>query len=129
MTKLARAFAHEEGFGRPGKIPTIRHNPGDLRHSPHSQHPGGPAHKDDIGTIDTDEHGWQDLHRQLGIFAVMGLTIRQAVNIYLGVPRDATEAQLAAAPDRNNVLVYLAGVCHTMALSPETLVSNALMAV
>jgi len=61
MTKLATLIAKMEGYGKPGAIPTVRNNPGDLRHSPHSEHPGGPAHKDDIGTIDTPEHGWEDL--------------------------------------------------------------------
>ena len=79
MTKLAQIIAREEGFGIPGKIPTIRHNPGDLRHSPHSKHPGGPSHKDDIGTIDTNTDGWADLERQLVIFANEGMTLRSMI--------------------------------------------------
>lgn len=79
MTTLARLIAKEEGFGRAGVLPTVRHNPGDLRHSPHSQHPGGAKHRDDIGTIDTDAHGWEDLERQLLLDAARGLTLRQAI--------------------------------------------------
>lgn len=59
-----------------GTLPSLRHNPGDLRHSPHSQHPGQP---DDIGTIDTDEHGWADLERQLQLMAARGLTLRECI--------------------------------------------------
>lgn len=76
-TRLAQLIAREEGFGRAGVLPTIRRNPGDLRHSPHSSHSGiGP---DDIGIIDTVEHGWEDLERQLLLYAGRGLTLRQAI--------------------------------------------------
>jgi len=76
MTRLAFLIAREEGFFRSGTIPAIRHNPGDLRHSPHSQHPGNP---NDIGTIDTDTDGWADLERQLLLDAQRGLTLQQAI--------------------------------------------------
>ena len=79
MTRLAQLIAREEGFFKSGTIPAIRHNPGDLRHSPHSQHPGGPAHANDIGTIDTDADGWADLERQLLLDAQRGLTLQQAI--------------------------------------------------
>lgn len=79
MTRLAQLIAREEGFFKSGTIPAIRHNPGDLRHSPHSQHPGGPAHTNDIGTIDTDADGWADLERQLLLDAQRGLTLQQAI--------------------------------------------------
>lgn len=79
MTKLAQLIAKEEGFFRSGTLPAVRHNPGDLRHSPHSQHPGGLAHKDDIGTIGTDADGWADLDRQLHIFADLKLTLAEAI--------------------------------------------------
>ena len=114
MTKLAYLISKQEGFGIPGAIPTTHHNPGDLRHSPHSQHPGGPAHANDIGTIDTDEHGWQDLERQLQIYAAEGLTLRQTINLY------------APEEDHNNTSAYLDFVCKGLGMPPETLVSDAL---
>ena len=76
MTKLAVLIAREEGFFRSGTLPQRQNNPGDLRHSPHSQHPGDP---NAIGAIDTPEHGWGDLERQLQIDAGRGLTLRQAI--------------------------------------------------
>ncbi len=79
MTLLARLIAKEEGFGRAGVLPTVRHNPGDLRHSTHSQHPGGMDHGDDIGTIGNDVDGWADLERQLQLDAGRGLTLEQAI--------------------------------------------------
>lgn len=124
MTKLAKLISIEEGFGLRGAIPTTRHNPGDLRHSPHSQHPGGPSHADDIGTIDTDEHGWADLERQLQIFADQGLTLRQMVNVYLGLPANPPAG--AIAPDNNNVEVYLRGITDGLGLPAWTLVKDAL---
>lgn len=126
MTLFAKAIGIQEGFGIPGKIPTIRHNRGDLRHGPHMHHPGGPGHANDVGTADTVEEGDADLERQLQIFAAEQLTIRQAIYVYLGVPKDATAEQVAAAPDHNNVGIYLAGVCKTLGLQPEALVSEAL---
>jgi hypothetical protein len=114
MTKLAQIIAREEGFGIPGKIPTMRHNPGDLRHSPHSEHPGGPAHKDDIGTIDTNTDGWADLERQLVIFANEGMTLRSMIfDVY-------------APPSENNSQAYLDFICAGLGLGPETPVSEAL---
>lgn len=124
MTLLAKLIARQEGFGIPGAIPTVRHNPGDLRHGPHCQHPGGPAHANDVGTIDTDEHGWSDLERQLQIYAEEGLTLRQMVNIYCGLPKDPGPG--AVAPDGNNVTAYLGGICGGLLMSPETLVKDAL---
>ena len=76
MTKLALLISQQEGFGKPDAIPTLRHNPGDLRHSPNSSHPDGP---NDIGTIPSDELGWADLDRQLWLYAKRGLTLRQAI--------------------------------------------------
>ena len=62
MTKLAQLIAREEGFFRSGTLPARNNNPGDLRHSPHSQHPGEP---NAIGVIDSVADGWADLDRQL----------------------------------------------------------------
>lgn len=76
-TRLAQLIAKEEGFGRAGVLPTVRHNPGDLRHSPHSSHSG--IGNDDIGIIDTDEHGWEDLERQLLLYAARGYTLEKAI--------------------------------------------------
>lgn len=91
MTKLAKLISKQEGFGRAGTIPTLRNNPGDLRHSPNSQHPGDP---NAIGTIDTLEHGWEDLERQLRLYAARGLTLRQCIEQY-------------APPSENNTSAYL----------------------
>lgn len=111
MTKLAELIAKMEGFGIPGAIPTTHRNPGDLRHSPHSQHPGG---KDDVGTIDTDEHGWSDLERQLQIYADEGLTLRQMVHLY------------APGSDGNHPDSYLSFVCNGLKLAPDNRVKEAL---
>jgi len=98
MTRLAQLIAKEEGFFKTGTIPQIRRNPGDLRHSNHSQHPGGAGHENDIGTIDTDEHGWEDLERQLRLYADRGLTLREAIHTF------------APAADGNNPEKYLADI-------------------
>lgn len=109
MTHLAQLIAKEEGFGIPGTIPAIRHNPGDLRHSPHSQHPGGP---DDIGTIDTAADGWADLERQLRLYAHRGMTLRQAIYEF-------------APPNENDSARYLRNVLEGFggAVTADTLMS------
>ena len=106
MTKLAALIAQMEGFGKPGVVPTLRHNPGDLRHSPHSQHPDL-RKPEDIGTIDTDAHGWQDLERQLQLYAARGMTLRQAVWQF-------------APPNENNTAHYLDFVCKGLGMGPDS---------
>jgi hypothetical protein len=51
MTRLAKLIATEEGFFTSGSLPQRNRNPGDLRHSPHPQHPGD---ANAIGVIDSD---------------------------------------------------------------------------
>ena len=111
-TRAAQLFAHSEGFGIPGAIPTIRHNPGDLRHAPHTSHVGiGP---NDIGIEPNDDAGWADLERQLQLFADRGMTIREAVYVY------------APPGDNNPTEAYLNTICTRLGLGPETPMSIAL---
>lgn len=110
MTKLARLIATEEGFFKAGSLPARNHNPGDLRHSPHSQHPGDP---EAIGVIDTEAHGWEDLERQLQLDAQRGYTIQKLVYTY-------------APPSENNTQQYLDFICTGLLCSPLTSVSDAL---
>jgi hypothetical protein len=111
MSKLAQLIAKEEGYGIPGAIPTIRDNPGDLRHSPHSFHTADAP--DAIGKIDTDADGWADLERQLKLFAERGLTLEQAIYEF-------------APPSENDSAQYLAYVCNGLGLDSSVLVSQAL---
>lgn len=110
-TKLAQLVAKMEGFGKPGAVPTRLNNPGDLRHSPHSQHP--PGHPDAIGQIDTAEHGWADLERQLRLFADRGMTLRDMVESY-------------APPAENDTATYLAFICRELPADPDSSVAAAL---
>jgi hypothetical protein len=112
-TRLAQLIAEQEGFGRPGTIPTTDNNPGDLRHSPHSSHAAEDPNA--IGKIDTVEDGWADLERQLELDAARGLTLEQT--IYLWAP----------ASDGNDPAAYLQFVCAGLGLPPETPLSQALL--
>jgi len=96
MTRLAQLIAKQEGFPVPGTIPAVRHNPGDLRHSPHSQHPAGDPNC--IGYIDTDQDGWLDLEHQLQLYAERGFTLQQTI------------FEWAPASDGNDPGGYLANV-------------------
>lgn len=113
MSKLAVAIAHEEGFYIPGSVPNRDHNPGDLRHSPHSFHTADKP--DAIGVIDNDSDGWNDLNRQLQIYAERGMTIQAMVYEY-------------APESENDSAAYLAYVCAYCNCSPQDLVSTVLSA-
>lgn len=110
MSKLAELISKMEGFGIPGTVPTRDHNPGDLRHSPHSEHPGDP---NGIGVIDNDADGWADLERQLQLFAQRGLTLAQAIYTF-------------APPNENNTEDYLKFVCQDLGCTADTPVAQAL---
>jgi hypothetical protein len=104
INDLMRAIAQEEGFGIPGTIPTTHHNPGDLRHSPHSFHLASAP--DAIGQIDDDADGWEDLEDQLERYVGRGYTLRQAVYEY-------------APPSENNTAQYLSFVLGRLSLKPD----------
>lgn len=112
MTRLAELISNEEGFGIPGAVPTRDHNPGDLRHSPHSSHAGEGSN--DIGEIDNDADGWADLERQLQLYAERGLTLRQVIGEY-------------APPEENNTDRYLSYICQGLGgVDPDIPVAQAL---
>lgn len=112
MTRLAHLIAQEEGFYVPGSLPNRNHNPGDLRHSPHSSHT--PDAPDAVGTIDSDVDGWADLERQLDLDAKRNLTLRDLVYKY-------------APPNENNTGKYLADLCKGLGGIPsDTFVYDAL---
>lgn len=111
-SRLAEVIARNEGFGYPGAIPTRQHNPGDLRHSPHSSHPVDAPNA--IGTIDSDSDGWSDLERQLAIYAARGLTLRELAYTY------------APPGDGNPTEAYLASICTALHLPESALVADAL---
>jgi hypothetical protein len=131
--KIARLIAIEEGFYIPGTLPNRNHNPGDLRHSPHSFHSKDAP--DAIGQIDSDEDGWEDLIEELDFYASLrpgdprnrpapGLTVAQAVFEY-------------APPNENNSAGYLSfvlnGAPHEgisgLGCSSDTLLADALQIV
>lgn len=61
IKRFARAIASAEGFGLSGAIPTIAHNPGDLKP------PGwdGPTLGSGIAVFNDDASGWNALYKQL----------------------------------------------------------------
>lgn len=110
-SRLAELIAKEEGYGIPGTIPTVRNNPGDLRHSPHSKH--SPEAPNAIGQIDNPADGWSDLERQLQLFAERGLTLGEMVAKY-------------APPSKNNTARYLTYICEGLGLPATATVAEAL---
>ena len=111
MSRLAELISKMEGYGIPGAIPTIRHNPGDLRHAPHASHEGEGSN--DIGIEDSDADGWADLERQLQLFANRQMTLRAAIYAF-------------APPNENNTEDYLDFICQELGVSASTPVAEAL---
>jgi hypothetical protein len=111
IPRIAELIAREEGYGIPGALPTRNDNPGDLRHSAHSFH--SPDAPDAIGEIDTPTDGWNDLVRQLDLYAGRGLTVAQAIYEW-------------APPNENNTPAYLSYIVNGLGVSSDTLLSSAL---
>jgi hypothetical protein len=64
IQSFAQAIAKAEGFGIPGAIPTMAHNPGDL------VVPGWTGAKlgsEGISVFGSDDEGWQRLYHQLNL--------------------------------------------------------------
>ncbi len=112
MSKLAHLIAQEEGFYVPGSVPNRYDNPGDLRHSPHADHPGDP---DGIGVIDSVADGWADLERQLQLYAQRGLTLREAIY------------EFAPPEDGNDTEQYLNFVSTGLGCDPDISMTQALL--
>jgi hypothetical protein len=115
VQRFAEAIAKAEGFGVPGKIPTVRNNPGNLKI------PGRPTGgvNPDITTFATPEEGWEALRKQIRLIASgdsrfynVNMTLLEMaqiwvgeagfrnwsrnVSIALGMPESATIAQVLA---------------------------------
>lgn len=121
MTRLAQLIAQQEGFFIAGSVPQRRNNPGDLRHGNHCQHStaatlvldpvtGLPINPNDIGLIDTIEHGWQDLERQLMLIAGRLISVDPITHEPVSPPRKSTLSDCVyiwAPPTENNSSAYL----------------------
>lgn len=90
IQEFAQAIAHAEGFGVPGAVPTIFHNPGDL--GPGDTGIAGSAHGGSVvSQLPDDATGWAMLYRKVGnIFAgksnvySTSMTIREVAQRYAG---------------------------------------------
>lgn len=81
IKRIAEAIAKAEGFGVPGAIPTVRHNPGNIR-SLVAPYP--------VATYPTDAAGWDALYKQVARMVAgsalypAGWTIEQVAKRYTG---------------------------------------------
>lgn len=111
-------MARQEGWGIVGAIPTVRNNPLDLRHSPHSTHAG--IGEDDVGIVDTIEHGWEDAERQLQLWGQRGLTIQQAIETQTGWDSRTGDV------DGNDTPAYIAAITSGLGMAAAVSVARAL---
>jgi len=107
-TRLAQLIGCEEGFGRPGTKPTRDHNPGDLEHAPHIY-----AWDGKIGIEPDDQAGWEDLERQLQLYAARGMTLETMVPVY-------------APPNENDAAAYLQFLCDGLPATPDATIAEVL---
>ncbi len=108
-TKLAKAFATQEGFFLKGSLPQRNHNPGDLEHAPGESHDGTGI----VGKFTDDADGWAALERQLQIDAQRGWTLDQLVHVY-------------APPPENNPGAYINSICQQLGCLISISVADAL---
>lgn len=111
MSRLAELIAREEGFFVPGSLPQRDNNPGDLRHAPNASHAGESANA--IGIEPSAQTGWDDLERQLKLYASRGMTLAELVEVY-------------APPSENDTERYLNFLCIGLGVPSTTTVAQAL---
>lgn len=80
IRRIAEAIAVAEGYGKPGAIPTVRNNPGNIRDSTGA-----------IATFATPAEGWAALYRQVLLmltgesrFYRPDMTLAEIARIYTG---------------------------------------------
>jgi hypothetical protein len=113
IPRIAELIAQEEGYGIPGALPTRDHNPGDLRHSPHSFH--SPTNPNAIGQIDDPQDGWDDLVGQLNDYVRDNPQITVSEAIYKWAP-----------PTENDSAAYVSYVVSGLSCTEDTLLADAL---
>jgi len=64
ISQLAQAIGRAEGFGIPGAVPTVAHNPGDLVLGDIGN---GTANDAGVTIFDTDADGWGALYNELNL--------------------------------------------------------------
>ncbi len=80
IERIARAISVAEGYGKPGAIPTVRNNPGNIKNA-----------QGEIITYPTPEDGWKALYRQV-LLMLTGesryyrpeMTLEEIARIYTG---------------------------------------------
>jgi len=108
IEKLASAIAQSEGFYAPSQtLPKTNHNPGDLRASPL------PRKKDTHGFVVflDDKEGYMGLLTQLLLYALRGMTLRQAIESW---------APPTGPDGGNNTALYLRETVRRTGIAADT---------
>ena len=108
LRKIFNAMATMEGWGKPGKIPTVRHNPLNLRYEGQEgalcrkcglrngnhayQHPCERGH--DIAEFSADGIGTVAGYRQLCKWIQSGMSLRQMISTHAPATENDTEGYL-----------------------------------
>jgi len=118
---VIEAIAKQEGFGVPGAIPTICHNPGDLIYGPEAVHFGAIAAHGRFAVFPDDETGWHALRKWLSMPAQFDKN-GQLTHGYLGAILQQVIDRFAP-PVENDSVGYLDFVMKATGLSADTILT------
>lgn len=143
---LLQSFSVSEGFPVPGSRPRVNNNPGDLIWgceaesfgATHGDRPSASGYKEYSGfaVFPDAATGWKALQRWLSVPAhlhagpVNGLFFDPNGTTLVGGYLGATLAQVIhrfAPPSENNTAAYISGMCERTGLTPETVLTKALL--
>ena len=122
---LIEAIAKQEGYYVEGSRPQRNNNPGDLLFCPESQHFGATHGDPRFAVFPNTSTGWKALQRWLSVegkFDAQG----DLVAGYMGASLRQVLGRFAPGCE-NDTVGYLASVCTSTGLSPETIITPNLL--
>lgn len=126
MMSLRRAIANQEGFFKAGSRPQRNNNPGDLVYCPESVSFGAVSGDGRFARFVTNDVGWEALRRWLSVPAKHDVTGKLVAG-YLGATLEQVINRFAP-PNENDSAHYVAVVCALTGMTPQTVVTSAVLA-
>jgi hypothetical protein len=114
------AIARQEGFGQPGTLATLNHNPGNLVAGAFCYRHGATGSNHGYAVFADDAAGWVALIALLATPFYRLKTVEQAINIYCPPP-NGSPLTAGNEPD-----VYVKNVCRWLGVRPDTPVAGLL---
>jgi hypothetical protein len=119
---LQQAIARQEGFGKPGTLATVNHNPGNIIAGAWATAHGAVKENDGFAVFPDDATGWRALTALLSGPEYRELTVEQAIEKYCPVPKFGNEA----LAEGNLPSIYVLHVAAWLGVSPLTPIAGLL---